>query len=205
MPARLDIIGHRYGRLVAVERKESRGRCTMWLCKCDCGAETVVMTQSLRSGLTRSCGCLQIGTAALLAGRVCKTHGMRQSPEYSVWCGIKRRCQNKNEACYPRYGGAGVQCLYDGFEAFFADVGPRPSAAHQIDRIDSAGSYEPGNCRWVTVTQQQRNRKSNLIIDHQGQSKCLAQWCDDLGLNYKQTWYRLQIAKWPVDRALGVA
>lgn len=127
---------------------------------------------------------------------------MRHSPEYSVYCGIKRRCENKNEKSYERYGGLGVQCRFSGFEEFFAEVGKRPSKKHQIDRIDAAGHYEPGNVRWATVKRQARNKRNTKYITIEGRRKCLADWCEEYGADYHMVWQRISRRGWDPLRAL---
>lgn len=86
----------------------------------------------------------------------------KRTPEYRSWLAMKRRCCNTKNKDYPNYGGRGVviceRWLHD-FSAFLADVGPRPSSVHSIDRIDSDGNYEPGNCRWATPIEQSRGRR----------------------------------------------
>lgn len=150
-----DIAGWRFGMLTAV--KIAAVKPPRWLCRCDCGAESVAYAGNLRSGKTKSCGCNQNNGAS---GR---THGLSDSaPEYKTWAGIKRRCFNKNDKAYPAYGGSGITVCdrwSTSFEAFFSDMGPKPGPEYSIDRIDGTRGYEPGNCRWATDTQQARNRR----------------------------------------------
>lgn len=200
MPARINITGHRFGRWLVVARAPSRGRCSMWLCRCDCGIEREVMTQTLRNGQSSSCGCY----SREVASQTClsrKTHGMRHSPEYSVYCGIKRRCENQSEETYPRYGGIGTECRFISFEDFFDAVGRRPSSKHQIDRIDTFGHYERGNVRWATTIRQARNKRNTKFVEFRGEVKCLADWCDDLDLPYKTIWARISSMGWSAERA----
>lgn len=96
-------------------------------------------------------------------------HGMSKSPEYKIWSGMKARCLNRFTTAYHRYGGRGIQICdrwLNSFENFYADMGPRPSQTHSIDRINNDGHYEPNNCRWATVEEQVFNRSTNIdIID----------------------------------------
>ena len=155
------LAGQRFGRLSALSAWR-RGRDIAWRCKCDCGAETFVITERLQSGETRSCGCL---ARELLRTRK-TTHGMSKSDEHRCWRGMKKRCLNENFRFYYRYGGRDITICdrwLHSFENFFADMGVRPSKLHSIDRIDNNGNYEPSNCRWVTQEQQCQNKSSNKL------------------------------------------
>ncbi len=136
---------------------------------CACGTERRVLLGNVLQGLTRSCGCLAVETIRANAlARV--THGMSRSPEHVVWGAMKSRCSDPNQAGWKHYGGRGITVCArwrDDFAAFYADMGPRPTPAHSIDRIDNEGNYEPGNCRWATGSEQARNtrRTLRLLVD----------------------------------------
>jgi hypothetical protein len=98
-------------------------------------------------------------------------HGQRYTPEYGIWRSMKCRCENPNDKKYYLYGGRGVSVApswRNDFTAFIRDIGPRPSRKHSIDRIDTNGNYEPGNVRWATITQQNRNARSVRRIFYHG-------------------------------------
>lgn len=90
------------------------------------------------------------------------THGLSRSPEYSVWSSMWQRCSNPKNEHYDRYGGRGIEVCarWEQFENFLSDIGLRPSPAHSIDRIDNNKNYEPGNVRWATDTEQNRNNSA---------------------------------------------
>lgn len=169
-----DLVGQRFGRLVVVSiaagSLKSKYR-LRWLTHCDCGGTRIARPDALKSGLTRSCGCLQREVAAATlrryyadGGQHALKHGHakgKPSPTYSSWVAMRQRCHNPKSAKYPRYGGRGIQVCQrwrDSFEVFLADMGERPDGK-TLDRIDPAGHYEPGNCRWATPYEQWLNRR----------------------------------------------
>lgn len=114
--------------------------------------------KSLRIGTTKSCWCLQRDVATKHG----HTKGGQRTVEYRTWASMKRRCINPRSTNYPGYGGRGIQVCdqwMNSFECFLSNMGIRPSKGHSIDRINNEGNYEPGNCRWATASEQQRNKR----------------------------------------------
>lgn len=112
------------------------------------------------------------------------TLGGKPTPEYRIWAAIRARCLNPNMPGYKHYGGRGIKICqqWNEFENFLADMGPRPSSRHSIDRYpDNNGHYEPGNCRWATQTQQSRNTRANRLITFRGETHCVREWEEILG------------------------
>ena len=144
--------------------------------------------------------------------RLMFTHGQRGGdlrsetpPEYKAWDSLKQRCQNPDDPSFQDYGGRGISIHPDwenDFLAFHAHVGDRPTPDHSIERIDNYGDYAPGNVRWATRSEQARNRRSNRIVNYDGQEMCLVAACELAGLPYKSVKNRLYKG-WPESRALS--
>lgn len=127
------------------------------------------------------------------------------SVERVVWRGMKRRCYSPKCAKYPRYGGRGIRVCdrwLESFDNFLADMGPRPSPEHSIDRIDNDGNYEPSNCRWATREEQQRNTSRARMITIGGRSAPLAEWEKLSGMGRDAVRARLRRG-WSPEEALG--
>jgi hypothetical protein len=109
-------------------------------------------------------------------------HGMRASKEYVTWESMRARCSRQSVDSFPSYGGRGISVCKrwdESFEAFFADMGPKPTHGHSIDRIDTNGDYEPGNCRWATASEQAKNRRNSIALTAFGERKPLLDWLQD--------------------------
>lgn len=186
--------GERFGRLVILERDYSpspnKANNARWLCQCDCGNTTSAVGSSLRRGKTVSCGCRQRETGPEHNTK----HGMADRiPEYYIWNTMRGRCMNPRNAKYPRYGGRGIRvcAAWNDFARFYADMGPRPTPRHSIDRIDNDGPYSPENCRWATISEQSNNRRSNLWLTHAGRTQRPAEWAAELGIDVKIIYRRM--------------
>lgn len=134
------------------------------------------------------------------------THGGSGTREYKIWAQMIQRCTNENDRAFAYYGARGITVCRewigrDGFAAFLEHIGPRPSLAHSVDRLDSLKGYEPGNVRWATATEQARNTRRNRIIEFNGELRCLSDWAERTGLR-RETIARRLDAGWPTEAAL---
>lgn len=200
MPRKLDLSGQRFSKLVALSTTGLKDHGTaIWRCVCDCGCYANVSTRNLRSGHTRSCGCLKGGLV-----QHGETVTKEFSAEYIVWQSMRHRVVWKNNSKdHERYQGRGISCCerWNSYENFLSDMGRRPSPKHSLDRIDNNGDYEPGNCRWATKKQQARNRRTNRVIEYNGIILCVAEWSEKLGLAQATINQRLTLG-WSAERAL---
>lgn len=173
----IDMIGKKYGRLTVVEFDRLQNHKTYWKCVCDCGLVVVLPGNSLRSGNTSSCGCLRRETAAA-QGKANTKHGNSRDNRtrlYSIWCGMRQRCNNPNHHARALYGGKGVRVCdewndYSVFKAWAESHGYADNLS--IDRIDSNGNYEPSNCRWITLSENvaraNKNHTTRKLIRGEG-------------------------------------
>lgn len=162
--------------------------------RCVCGVDKEIQDGSVRSGATRSCGCLYKETSIVL-GRGNRKHGRSGTPEYRAWYHLVRRCTDSSDNSFGDYGGRGITVAEEwlgegGFEKFLAHVGPRPSPKHSIDRIKNNEGYEPGNVRWATWEEQHRNKRNNRLVAWDGRIASLVEWAEETGINYQTLRYR---------------
>jgi hypothetical protein len=201
-----NMVGQRFGLLAVIQELEPltkvwRGKIhkrRRYYCKCDCGGDAIVEQSNLRTGNSTSCGCEGSRTTI---GERSTTHGhasrREKSPEYQIWWAMQQRCDNPKNQDFANYGGRGVTVCIDWriFENFYADMGPRPSSKHSIDRWpNNDGNYEPTNCRWATAKQQANNKriyKNARIVEYRGERMCLAKAARLAGVNRKTAERRL--------------
>ncbi len=153
-------------------------------CVCACGQSKYVKPSDLRRGAVSSCGCIP---RAILLDRNQRlaTHRMSGAPEHHIWRGILDRCLNQNSKYYARYGGRGVGVCdrwRDSFSSFLADMGPRPSNAFTVERKDNSKGYAPENCIWATRKEQNRNKRSNRLIDFNGARLPVSEVAEAIGI-----------------------
>lgn len=192
-----DLTGQRFGRLVALHHVKTEGPKTYWLCRCDCGKETLVGYGELCSGNTKSCGCLHDERAAEHLRKLSKKHGMFGTRIYNIWSSMKKRCKTN-----PHYANVKICDDWLSFEPFYnwAMVSGY-SDELTIDRINVYGNYEPSNCRWATPKQQSDNKTTTVYLTVNGTTKTVTQWAEETGLKRATIKYRIH-SGWPEDRLL---
>lgn len=204
MQQRYDLTGQTFGRLKVIRfAGKSTDRQYLWECECSCENHThlIVKAGNLRSGNTKSCGCLH----SEITAKVHTKHGHRYDKIYGVWKTMKARCYNSNAENYNRYGGRGITICDDwlnSFEMFYRwSIKNGYQEGLTIDRIDNNGNYEPNNCRWTDRIMQANNRQTNHKLVYKETTQNLSQWCKELNLPYNAIYNRIVRLKWSVENA----
>lgn len=204
-----DLTGQRFTRLLVVTRApKSATVYVRWHCVCDCGRKSIVNSQDLRTGHTKSCGCLRDEKITARA----TTHGMSKTTIYAIYRGVLNRCYNSHVKAYKDYGGRGITVCdrwisgegdIIGFECFVADMGPRPSAKHSVERENPNGNYEPENCHWALPIEQGNNKRNTRWVVYRGQEMALCDAVRAAGsvIHYEAAAIRIKIG-WTVERAV---
>lgn len=191
-----------YGRLTVLEFIERKNRNSYWKCKCDCGNEIIIPITYLTSGDTKSCGCLRKETTATLSK---KNSFVKNKRLYTIWIDMKRRCYNKKRNAYIYYGLKGIKICEewkDNFKAFQEwafKSGYKDNLT--IDRIDTNKDYEPRNCRWATIKEQNNNMSSNHIIEYKGEKYTLSQLAEKYNLDYSLVKNRIRY-NWDIEKII---
>lgn len=196
----------RFGSLVTVKRVEDyispKGHHKVqWLCECDCGKQRIAYASALNKGLATSCGCQNNKTN----GR--ETHGMSKTRLYNIWRGMKKRCSNPANTYYEAYGGRGINVCEEWENDFAAfrewAIASGYSSSLTLDRIDNDKGYSPGNCRWVTMKEQNRNQRRNRKICINGETKIFVEWCEYYNIPVYKVRGRFDRG-WNIEEALGI-
>ena len=181
----IDLTGKIFGRLTVIKRVEnSKSGEARWLCLCSCGNYKEVQANNLKSGQVQSCGCFRREVSSL--GN--KSHGMTKSRIYRIYQHMKDRCYRVTDKKYQRYGGRGIKICDEWLDDFMKFYNWSIQNGYKenltIDRIDNDGNYEPQNCRWTTRKEQNRNYSRNILLTYKGETKCMIEWGEKLGIKY---------------------
>lgn len=203
-------VGDTFGRWTVIENapifrlRIDGGRVASFTCRCQCGTERVVGLRHLRSGASGSCGCLRNEIVHISNGK----HWDKKNPLYGVWCHMRRRCHNPADPAYSRYGGRGIGVCAEWRDSFIAFRDWAITHGYErhldLDRRDNNLGYNPDNCRFTTRTENNNNRRDNVILDAFGERKTKAQWARDPRCVVVLTClgYRIQCG-WEPERALS--
>ena len=197
-----DIIGKRYGSLVVLgfSDKRDKGNHKYLVCRCDCGNEKVISMTHVRSGASKSCGCGVVKTTIKRS----TTHNGTHTRIYHIWLGIRRRCYNPNDFSYRYYGARGIKMAeewsdFSTFREWSKTSGYSDNLT--IERIDVNGDYCPSNCKWITLEEQARNKRTNRLVTINGVTKLMTDWLKDSNVSTTQVYWRLRHG-WDIESAL---
>ena len=165
---------------------------------CECGKTTTTLFDHLRSNHTKSCGCY----SALVTSKAKKVHGWSQTRVYDVWYNMVTRCTKPGVSSYENYGGRGIKVCdewlrFEPFRDWALSHGYKDNLT--IERINNDIGYSPDNCKWIPKSEQGKNRRTNTIIEYNGETKILSEWAEHLGINTSTLCYRLKA--WDIERA----
>jgi hypothetical protein len=165
------LLGQKRGPYTLIRFDQIVSRRSYWLCRCECGREVRVSSDTLRNAAGRLC-----------SHRSTERHGLSRLREYRVWKSMHARCRDLRDPCY---GGRGIRVCdrWRSFTAFLQDMGVAPSASHTLDRIDNDRGYEPGNVRWATRREQSRNTRQVRLITFAGATRSISEWAKVLGVS----------------------
>lgn len=197
-------IGQKFGKLeiIGFEPILPRER-TKMICKCSCGKTKSILFNSLKFGGTRSCGCLHKETVKKPFPTI---HGYSNSYLYTKWKSIKQRCYDVNADNYKRYGGRGIVVCEEWLNSpknfiEWAEENGGLNRELTIDRIDPNGPYSPDNCRFITIKEQNKNKRGTIMLSFNGETKPLIDFSEEFGMNPRVVRARLKHG-WTVEEAL---
>lgn len=186
----MDLTGHVYTRLKVLEYA-GKTKAVLWKCLCECGREKIVQANNLRSGHTKSCGCLQ----EELKGKHSITHGKTGSRAYNTWASMRQRCKNPHKEGYKWYGGKGIKVCeeWESFENFYRDMGDPPDK-FELDRIDGNKEYSKENCKWVSHEENMSHASNAVLLQYKGKEMPIRRIASITGVEYNAL--RRRIRDW---------
>ena len=206
------LLGMTFGRLTVIDGpyyfngSGNRSDHKHWTCRCVCGKIKYRVDHfNLVYGKSLSCGCLRDERLREKLTKHGESSPATRTAEWSIWSGMKDRCYNQNERAYGNYGGRGITVCerwLNSYPNFLFDMGRRPSDKYSLERIDVNGNYEPRNCCWATDKDQARNRRNNVFLEYRGETLCIAEWAERLGIKERIIRSRIRYG-WSVDRTFN--
>lgn len=176
----VDLVGQRFGRLTVIKRIENKNGHPCWLCLCDCGNGKYVSGDNLRNSSTKSCGCLKEEGNNL-------KHGKCHDRIYGIYKAMIARCEKEYSSVYGYYGKRGISVCQEWkncFETFYEwSINNGYKEKLTIDRIDTNGDYCPKNCRWVTMKEQNYNRRTSHRFNIDGVVYGMREFSNKIGLS----------------------
>lgn len=199
-----DLTGMKFNKLTVIERAENnKYNRAQWLCRCDCGNIIVVSGNAILESNTKSCGCLKGETDRKSKN---KTHGMSETRLFRCWTAMKARCRDKHLKAYKDYGGRGIKVCDEWEHDFMAFYNWSMANGYRddltIDRKDVNGNYCPENCRWITKKEQASNKRTNRYIEHNGETKTIAEWAKIAGVERSVLRGRIDRG-WTMEKAMS--
>jgi hypothetical protein len=210
----IDLTGQKFGRLMVIQRVENiKGR-TAFLCKCDCGNLIKVIGHNLKTGTTKSCGCLAIEQSKINVKKMIKynaenipqfKHGLCKHRLFRIWANMHDRCMRKKCPAYKDYGGRGITICQEWINDFMNFYNWSMANGYKdclsLDRINFNGNYEPSNCRWANSKTQNRNSRQCVYYEYKGEKYTRGELAELSGLSYDVIRYRLN-HNWDVEKAV---
>lgn len=201
------LIGAKFGKLTIIKdlgTLKFNRKYVLVKCSCKKQTEKAVGLICLKNGKLTSCGCNYIKYGEK---NNCFKHGLTNHPLYFVYLSMVDRCSNDKDAQYYNYGGRGIRVDEhwlgpNGLKNFINDMGGSYQPGLSIDRKDNNGPYSKENCRWATRYTQGRNKRNNILISFNNETKCLAEWAEQYQIKWNLVYQRIYVLKWDIERAL---
>lgn len=193
------LIGKKFNRLLVIGISET-GKHLKLLCQCDCGVTKSFPGFAVKTGYSKSCGCLRVEGLV----KRCTTHGKTGTKIYNTWLNMKARCEDEANHRYHQYGGRGIRICERWSKSsvrFIEDMGEPPTSKHSIDRIDNDADYSPENCRWATNREQCAHKRNSRFLTFNGKTQIVSRWAEELGVNASTLFHRLAKG-FPVEKVL---
>lgn len=205
MNDRFNLSGKTFGRLNVLEYAYSKNSRRYWKCKCKCGNVVYISTNDIKNNHTKSCGCLRKEVAKKNFIESHTTHNLTNTRLYNIWRSMKKRCYLKTHQAYKDYGGRGIKVCDEWKNDFMSFYNWAIENGYKegltIDRINNNGNYEPSNCRWTTLKEQQFNKRNNIFLTYNNETKNIYEWSAITGIKYCTIWWRYKIG-WKIEDIL---